>query len=124
MRLVLIFLTVAMFLGSLGAAAYYYQKGLGDRDALNKERYLRMTAEETLEKRRQDIESLEKRIRQLSDQLKMTQAALAQKTALNEELRRQARKAEQEMTNLRQELDRLEKRLGAQRRSPSVKMAP
>ena len=59
MKVVIIFFTIVLILGSIGAAFYYSRHSFKSQDDLNKERYARMLSEEGWQKAKVRIDDLE-----------------------------------------------------------------
>ncbi len=93
MKIAAAILAGILILASLGLVIYFNQKRLHSKKFLDNERYLRLTAEENLEKANSQIRSLERELLRLTDKVENVQKLLDQTQVRNAQLYQEVNKA-------------------------------
>ncbi|VAX35425.1 hypothetical protein MNBD_UNCLBAC01-624 [hydrothermal vent metagenome] len=107
MRFVIGAFIIVLIVSGFGAAFYFSQGADRDRQALNKERYIRISVEEGLEKAQEKVVSLKNEFQRIQTKLEITEKLVKQKLALNKDLQLQLDQALAIQKNLKNEVTRL-----------------
>jgi len=107
-KVVIIFFTIVLIVGSVGAAIYYNQNSFRSEEILNKERYTRMLTEENLEKANIKVSSLQGDMKDAKVKITSLEKLLQQKKLLAENLQSRLEKTLASEIALKEEIERLE----------------
>ncbi|MCA9406517.1 MAG: hypothetical protein KC684_08265 [Candidatus Omnitrophica bacterium] len=107
-----IIVSILIAVGACVSAFTYNQKSAKSQGYLDKERYLRMTAEEEINVLQEKVTSLESDLDRSQKKIKGIQAKIEQLTAINTDLKSRLDKAAQIKENLESKLKELQQLTG------------
>lgn len=109
-----IIIFILLVIGAFGLAIYSHQNASRDQADLTQERYLRMVAEENLEKASSQISGLEEEIAKLKNKSKGVDKLLEQTTAANTDLKAKLDKTSRVKDELEGRLKELEEKTASE----------
>ena len=113
MRIVLAGFIIVLLVLCGGLAVRYNQDASVAREELNGERYLRMTAEEGLQKANQQVSSLNKELIRVQSSFESTETALKRTKAINADLKERLNRAAKIQLSLDKKITELQQMVGA-----------